>query len=264
MILVGTSGYSFADWKGPFYPEGLSDRKQLSFYAEHFPTVEINTSFYRLPSERLFQEMQKRVPQGFTFWVKLFRGLTHEEDIEPEQLRKMLLSVTPLEEAGQLGGLLAQFPWSFRNNPTSWERIERLAEAAGARPLALEFRHCSWDHAEVYERLQAGGLVYCVVDEPQMSDLMPPSVQVTCPARAYFRLHGRNRKTWWGKDPSLRYDYLYSKAELAEWLEKIRRSDAKARKVFVFFNNCHAGQAAKNAQMLREMLGQPLPSGRLF
>ena len=264
MILIGTSGYSFSDWKGPFYPEGLSDRKQLSFYAEHFPTLEINTSFYRLPSERLFQSMQTRVPRGFSFWVKLFRGLTHEEEMKPEQLKKMLDSVTPLEEAGQLGGLLAQFPWSFRNTAASWKRLERLAEAAAPRPLALEFRHRSWDHPEAYERLRAGGLIYCVVDEPQMSDLMPPTVQVTSPAAAYFRLHGRNRKTWWGKDPSLRYNYLYSRQELAGWQERIKGANAQARKVFVFFNNCHAGQAAKNAQMLREMLGQPLPSGRLF
>ena len=264
MILIGTSGYSFSDWKGPFYPEGLSDQKLLSFYAEHFPTVEINTSFYRLPSEHLFQEMQKRVPQGFTFWIKLFRGLTHEGELEPEQLRKMLISVTPLEEAGQLGGLLAQFPWSFRNNTASWQRLERLVEAIRPRPLAVEFRHRSWDQPEVYERLRAAGLIYCVVDEPQMSDLMPPSVQLTRPDVAYFRLHGRNRKTWWGQDPSLRYDYLYNKRQLAEWMEKIKSADAKARKVFVFFNNCHAGQAARNARMLQEMLGQPLPSGRLF
>ncbi len=263
MILIGTSGYSFADWKGPFYPEGLPERKQLSFYAEYFPALEVNTSFYRLPSLQLFQGMRKRVPPEFLFWVKLYRGLTHEDEVDLEELRQLLSSVAPLEESGQLAGLLAQFPWKFRNEESAWERLERLSDTIRPRMLAVEFRHNSWDRPEVYERLRSGGLTYCIVDEPQMSELMPPRVELTSPV-GYFRLHGRNRKAWWGKDPRLRYDYLYSERELAAWSEKIKSADSKVRKVFVFFNNCHAGQAAKNAQMLREMLGQPLPSGRLF
>lgn len=263
MILIGTSGYSFPDWRGSFYPDGLPDRKQLPYYAEHFSTVEINTSFYRLPNERLFEGMQKRVPQGFLFWVKVFRGLTHEEGFDRNELKQMFRSVTPLQEAGQLAGLLAQFPWSFRNSVSSWDRVRQLADAAAGRPFAVEFRHSSWDRPELYEKLRQQGITYCIVDEPQMSELMPPTIQITSPI-AYFRLHGRNQKTWWGKNPSLRYDYLYSEQELARWGSEIKAADAQARKVFVFFNNCHAGQAAKNAQMLREMLGQPLPSGRLF
>ncbi len=263
MILIGTSGYSFPDWAGVFYPEGLPERKRLAFYAEEFPVVEINASYYRLPTRRLFGEMRKRAPSGFLFWVKLYQGLTHEKTLDPKELKAMAESVEPLEAAGQLSGLLAQFPWGFRREEDSWERLNRLREGLGSRPLAVEFRHRSWDRPEVYDRLRQWGCTYCIVDEPRMSNLMPPVVKITSPM-AYFRFHGRNRESWWSGSGSDRYDYSYSTRELQGWKEKIVQASTKARQVFVFFNNCHAGQAAKNAQTLREMLGLPLPSGRLF
>lgn len=263
MILIGTSGYSFPDWAGVFYPEGLPERKRLAFYAEEFPVVEINASYYRLPTRRLFGEMRKRAPAGFLFWVKLYQGLTHEKALDPQELKTMAESVEPLEAAGQLSGLLAQFPWGFRSGEAAWERLGRLRDGLGDRPLAVEFRHRSWDRPEVYERLRQWGCTYCIVDEPRMSDLMPPVVEITSPT-AYFRFHGRNREGWWSGGGTDRYDYSYSPRELQGWKGKIIQASKKARQVFVFFNNCHAGQAAKNAQTLREMLGLPLPSGRLF
>jgi len=263
MILIGTSGYSFADWKGPFYPQGLPDSKTLSYYAEEFPTVEINTSFYRLPQRKLFGAMKKRVPPQFLFWIKLYRGLTHEASLDPAQLSQMIDSVAPLEDSGQLAGLLAQFPWSFRNHPAAWDRIERLAEAARPRMLAVEFRHDSWNRPEVFGRLRDRAMTYCIVDAPPISNLMPSVVHTTSTV-AYFRFHGRNSKAWWSGSGSERYNYSYSPEELNHWKDRIQQVESKVRKVFVFFNNCHAGHAAKNAQMLRELLGQPLPSGRLF
>lgn len=263
MILIGTSGYSFPDWKGVFYPAHLPARQQLNYYAEQFSTVEINTTFYQLPSPRLFAGMLKKVPRDFLFWVKINQGFTHGEGLDAQDTRRFLDALLPLEQTGQLAGLLAQFPWSFRMGEDSWERIRRIQDAFNPRQLAVEFRHDSWNHPEVYQRLQSSGLAYCIVDEPSLANMMPPVVEITSPV-AYFRFHGRNSKTWYGKDPHLRYDYLYSKQELADWASRIKQSQKKARKVFVFFNNCHLGQAARNALMLREMLGQSPSSQRLF
>jgi len=265
MIMIGTSGYSFPNWKGTFYPQGLPERDQLEYYARFFPVVEINTTFYQIPTSRLFSGMQKRVPDDFTFWVKIHKSLTHDRQLELETCRKMISAVKPIEDSQQMAGFLAQFPWSFRNANESWERLFRLAGCFHPRELAVEFRHRSWDRPEIYEQLRSSGITYCIVDEPQLSNMMPPTIQLTS-STAYFRFHGRNSKNWWGKDAHLRYDYLYSAKELNEWVPKIKKMQKQARKVFVFFNNCHLGQAAQNANMLREMLGLslPSPSGMLF
>ena len=117
----------------------------------------------------------------------------------------------------------------------------------------MEFRHQSWVNDEVYNFLQREKIVYCCVDEPQLPGLLPPQEQITSKKIGYVRLHGRNAKHWWQGGP-LRYDYSYSQDELKQWAERLARMSEKAAKVFVLFNNCHLGQAAKNALALKILL----------
>jgi uncharacterized protein YecE (DUF72 family) len=132
-----------------------------------------------------------------------------------------------------------------------------LKEQFSEDPLFVEFRNSSWITEEIFESLSRAGIGYCSVDEPNLRGLVPPVARVTAD-QGYVRLHGRNARTWWGRGGGDRYDYLYSEDELRQWIAKIKDMSQKARKTFIFFNNCHAGQAASNAQMMKELLGLPL------
>src|SRR3970282_2297393 len=111
------SGYSFADWVGPFYPPGMRASDFLRHYAEHFPAVEVNATYYRIPAPDTFERMEKKTPPGFRFVVKLHQSRTHEASAAPAICRELLDAIAPLREAGKLDGLLAQFPWAFRRTP---------------------------------------------------------------------------------------------------------------------------------------------------
>ena len=133
--------------------------------------------------------------------------------------------------------------------------VMSVRELLPQEPLHVEFRHESWLTPELEPWLEQQRLGYCVVDEPRMDGLMPP-VAIVTGEDAYLRLHGRNAKSWWQGDRSTRYDYDYSERELKEWVRKIRELADQARRTYVFFNNCHAGQAAKNAKLMQELLRQ--------
>lgn len=255
-ILVGTSGYSFADWIGRFYPLGLPRSDMLTYYSERFPVVEVNSTYYRVPPPRVTEQMERKTPSRFRFVVKAPQTITHERRLEPDTLAAFQDCLLPLREAGKLDGILLQFPWSFRADPKSWRLLSGARAALPGHPLYVEFRHDSWAKPETFERLRDLSLGYCVVDEPELTGLMPPVVELTSPA-GYVRFHGRNRANWWGQRGSRtgdRYDYLYSESELREWAVKIRDLARQAERVYVFFNNCHAGQAAQNARLMQELL----------
>lgn len=256
MIHLGTSGYSFRDWIGPFYPPGIRPAEMLSHYARFFSAVEINSTYYRVPPPRTFARMADRTPPGFRFTVKLPGGATHERSRDPAVIDALLAAVAPLEGAGKLHGFLAQFPFSFRPGEESHAHLRFLRDALGERPFFAEFRHASWAVPETFALLDALGAGFCAVDEPRLPGLFPPVVRPTGPV-GYVRFHGRNADTWWSGDGAARYDYLYSDRELAEWADAIRRLEAHSRDTFVFFNNCHAGQAAENAQRMAEVLDVP-------
>ncbi len=257
MIYIGTSGYSFRDWIGPFYPSGTRSAEMLSHYARIFPAVEINSTYYRVPTARVFAGMAERTPPGFRFMVKLPSGATHERSRDRGTLESFLAAVAPLETAGKLRGFLAQFPFSFRPGGESRTHLRFLREAVGERPLFAEFRHESWARPETFALLESTGIGFCAVDEPRLAGLFPPVVRPTGQV-GYVRFHGRNAGAWWSGDGSARYDYLYSDRELTEWAEMIRQLEAHSRDTFVFFNNCHAGQAAENAQRMAAILDLPL------
>ncbi len=253
-IEIGTSGYYFKDWVGPFYPEGTKSDHMLDYYAQQFPVVEINMTYYGIPKPSSFANMAAKVPVGFGFYVKVHQDVTHKRE-EPETSLKQLFQATqPLKDRGILRGFLAQFPYSFKKNPPSTDYLVRLADFWGKRgePLFLEFRHTSWFKEVVYQSLEKYHLGFVNVDLPQLPRLPSPSAVVTN-GEGYVRFHGRNAATWWGQEGPLRYDYDYSSDELKKWLPLITELTKKARRVVIFMNNCHLGAAAKNAKLLGDL-----------
>jgi len=252
-ILVGTSGYSFDDWVGTFYERGIRKGDMLSFYVNHFPTVEVNSTYYRIPHPAVLHQMEKKTPPGFEFIIKANKSMTHGLDAGKDTYSQFMEILEPIKEAGKFSGVLAQFPWGFKNTPSARDHLKSLRENLPEMPLFAEFRHVGWIKEEVFALLEKLDIGYCCVDEPRLRGLVPPVAKATTDV-AYVRLHGRNAKNWWGRGGGDRYDYLYSKEELKEWVEKIRDLAVKAKKTYVFFNNCHAGQAAGNAKLMQELL----------
>jgi uncharacterized protein YecE (DUF72 family) len=250
-IRIGTSGYSFEDWRGGFYPVDVPKGKMLDFYQEHFNTVEINSTYYRIPHPAVLVNMAKKTKPGFEFIVKANQNLTHERKEIEKPAADFREAVKPLADRGQLQGVMAQFPWSFKYSPSNLVYISTCRELMQPYPLYVEFRHDSWLRKETVEALRGQDIGFVSVDGPRLAGLLPQELVVTGPA-AYVRLHGRNADHWWGGG-SLRYDYLYNEGELQEWKERIDRLKGEVNKAFIFFNNCHLGQAVKNARDMMKM-----------
>ncbi|HHW15073.1 MAG TPA: DUF72 domain-containing protein [Firmicutes bacterium] len=269
MILVGTAGFSYPDWRGRFYPERLPAQAMLGFYAEHFPFVEVNTTFYRLPAEGFLAGLARRTPEGFLFVIKAFQGLTHQfRDLGEEGLRAAFAlqrqRMEELAKEGRLAGLLIQFPSTFRRNPPNEAYLRRWREEMKEWPLVVEFRHRSWLAPEVEQLLRDERLAFAAVDEPRLPGLLPPVVWATAQP-GYVRFHGRNAAKWWTHQQSYeRYDYLYSEDELRQWVPPLRRLEAQVGTVLVAMNNHYQGKAPQNAKMLRELLdrGENVPERR--
>jgi uncharacterized protein YecE (DUF72 family) len=286
-IWIGTSGYSFADWVGPFYPPGMKSGDFLGYYATQFDCVEVNSTYYGIPAPRVLENMERKTPDGFRFIVKLNQAMTHEYSTDRALYEQFLAVLEPLKDAGKYHGLLAQFPWAFRRDERSKAHLERLRELLPEEPLWVEFRHDSWMHPKLPSWLGERSLGYCVVDEPALPGLVPAVTHVTN-GIAYVRFHGRNATHWWrapargsgsraaagvvretaapappaparGRGDQLRYDYNYSERELMEWVTKINELAKQAKQTYLFFNNCHAGQAARNAKLMEELLRRANP-----
>lgn len=255
MIKVGTSGYSYADWKGTFYPPKLSERNFLEFYARHFDVCELNFTYYRLPDRNIFRRMLEKTGGGFDFVVKAHQSITHSRDAGTREIFQFGKALEPLREADVLGCVLLQFPYSFRPEKTSFEYLARLRDSFADIPLVAEFRKRDWIKERTFDFLRKVGMGFCNVDEPPLPGLMPPTAEATSPV-GYFRFHGRNRERWWKhEDPAERYDYLYSREELEEWVPRITAVEKKTGRTFVFTNNHFQAKAVKNADMLKDLLG---------
>lgn len=255
-ILIGTSGYSYKDWVGPFYPPGLPERQMLAFYAQRFPFTEVNATFYRLPPARTFEGMLRHVPAGFLFTIKAYRTLTHERETGSERDARLFReALRPLEEAGRLGAVLLQFPYAFKNEAAERGWLGRLREWLPDLPLVVEFRHEGWFREATYAWLRSLGLGFTSVDAPPLRGL-PRPVAVATSRIAYVRFHGRNAARWWSHGAAYeRYDYLYRAEELEEWLPRVRELAARSDRLFIAFNNHYQGQAVVNARMLARLLG---------
>ena len=278
-IHIGTSGWNYptgkGTWNGVFYPtrrpRGFDE---LAYYAEHFDTVEVNSTFYRMPEAAYAKSWQRRTPPGFLFAVKLYQKFTHpdmylsragvsEWDLSRADVDLFRAGIAPLAESGKLAALLVQFPPSFHADPAMREYLSWLLGAFEGYPLAVELRHRSWSDgaAETKGILDAAGAAWTRIDEPKFeSSIRQTLASPAGSGLAYFRLHGRNAAAWWEHDASEdRYDYLYSPAELAPFAEAARQASAGGRRVVVFFNNHFSAKAVANAAILKHDLGQLVP-----
>ena len=253
-LRIGTSGFSYDDWRGPFYPEKLPDRQMLDYYARYFAAVEINASYYHVPSRRTMESLARRAEGRLEFAVKAHRDMTHAREGYISTLPFFRDALEPLRQVGRLGCILVQFPFSFQDTADHREFLRRLGTDLAPDPVAVEFRHRSWITDETFGLLGELGLAYCCVDEPAIPTLPPPIARRTA-SIAYVRFHGRNRQNWWkAPDRHGRYDYLYSNAELQEWVPRLRTLAGETDRCFAFFNNHVRGQAITNAQMLAGLL----------
>ena len=258
IIRIGPAGWSYKDWEGIVYPSGTRTRP-LEWLSTVFDTVEVNVTFYRPVAPTLSRAWCAQVSASadFRFTVKLWQRFTHERTAwpEPEEVRAFEHAIEPLAEAGRLGGVLAQFPWSFRRTRDNRVWLARVAKTFSSYPLAVELRHASWSRPEVLEDFAALKIAFCNIDQPVFRDSVTPSAEVTSPI-GYVRLHGRNADDWFRADASRddRYNYLYSGEELQPWIEKIRRISERAEEVYVITNNHYRGQAVVNAFELQHSL----------
>ena len=279
-IRIGTAGWSYPSgngtWDGVFYPpKGKRPRAfdELAFYAEHFDTVEINSTFYRPPAPATAKKWVERTPRRFDFSVKLYQKFTHPEmfvqatgkdphDLGEADVDEFKTAIAPIAESGKLGALLAQFPASFTNDPNAREYLAWLLETFRAYPTAVELRHRSWsdDLGGTLGLLAATDTAWVQIDEPKFRESIRQLFKANTPGMFYMRLHGRNAANWWTHDASEdRYDYLYSADELTPVQETVEEAARVTRKSYVYMNNHYSAKAVVNAAILRHRLGQDLP-----
>jgi uncharacterized protein YecE (DUF72 family) len=248
MILVGTSGWQYRDWKGRFYPKDLPQRRWLEFFSQHFPTVEVNNSFYRLPSEETFARWRKESAEGFVVAVKASRFITHIRRLRDCADPVALFWSRATKLGPKLGPVLFQLPPNFRAD------TERLREFVSVLPkemkAAFEFRDRSWESEEVWEILDRAGVAYVLADRPgaRIRD-------VVTGGWSYIRFHQG------GHGPA---GADYTRAKLRRWAERIARLPSKD--VFAYFNNDPTAAAVRDAVTLTELLegrGQDVARARI-
>jgi uncharacterized protein YecE (DUF72 family) len=282
-IRVGTSGWNYPSgqgtWNGIFYParpRGRGTRAkfdELAFYAEHFDTVEINSSFYGVPTPKTTKGWADRTPGGFEFSLKLYQKFTHPEmfhkatgadpwSLGAKDVDEFRQAIDPLASAQKLGALLAQFPASFKNEPDSRGYLEWLLEQFKEYRVAVELRHRSWsdDPATTLALLESANAAWTQIDEPKFRFSIRQDLQPNVRAFYYLRLHGRNAKQWWTHEKSEdRYDYLYSANELEPFADAAEVASRKVKKAYLYANNHFSAKSVANAAILKHQLGQDLP-----
>jgi uncharacterized protein YecE (DUF72 family) len=278
-IRVGTSGWSYptgrGTWNGIFYPpRGRRPRgfSELAYYAEHFDTVEINSTFYRPPAASSARKWVEQTPPGFEFSVKLYQKFTHPEMFlkatgeDPHQLGQpdvdeFRAGIAPIAESGRMGALLVQFPASFKRDANAREYLAWVLDAFRDYPTAAELRHRSWSDAleETLALLAPTGAAWVQIDEPKFRFSIRQSLRANTSDIFYMRLHGRNAANWWTHEASEdRYDYLYSVEELTPVQEVVQEAGRATRKAYVYMNNHFSAKAVVNAAVLKHRLGLPV------
>lgn len=273
-IRVGPAGWSYKDWYGIVYPQRPGKGfKELDFIAKFFDTVEINSTFYRPANSYMGSAWVKKVARNprFKFTAKMWQRFTHDRRaFGSEEVKRYLEGIDPLAEAGILGAILCQFPWSFKNDETGREWLVNIVMTFRDYPLVVEVRHQSWDVPDTYEFFDKHGVGCASIDQPVIGKSIEPKAVLTG-GRGYIRMHGRNYKAWFPKkekealtedDKFARYDYLYPQEEIDEWIEKINVIADGAQETYVVLNNHPQGQAVCNAFQIRAKLGEekmPVP-----
>jgi uncharacterized protein YecE (DUF72 family) len=242
-LLIGTSGYVYGEWRGRFYPRTLPARAWLPFYTEHFPTVELNNPFYRLPTAATFREWGRAVPRDFVFAVKASRFLTHVKRLKDPAAPLRLFLARARALGPTLGPVLFQLPPQFHANP---ERLDRFLAAVArqriVRPLriVLEVRHASWLDESIYERLRAANVSFCFHDSKKQPVTGPVTADFV-----YVRRHGYGRRG------------NYPRRALERDARAIRQWRREGRDVYVYFNNDWRGYAVRDARTLAALTGAP-------
>jgi len=275
-ILVGTSGWSYPSgagtWNGVFYPKKKAGFNELAFYAEHFDTVEVNSSFYRVPSIEATQAWAHRTPSDFEFSLKLYQKFTHPEmflkatgqdpaDLDRKDVDEFRAAIDPLASAGKLGALLAQFPPSFKNDANARGYLEWLLDAFEGYQLAVELRHRSFseDPVETMRILAEHGAALVQIDEPKFKDSIRQNRLPNVKTFYYMRLHGRNAAEWWTHEKSEdRYNYLYADSELDPIVDDVEEASREVKKTYVYANNHFSAKSVANAVTIKHKLGQPI------
>lgn len=259
-IRVGPAGWSYEDWAGVVYPRRRpAGFHEASYLADYFDTLEINVSFYRTLTPAMTRAWVERVAGNprFLFTAKLWQRFTHEREYTAADVREFRQGMDVLLEAGKLGALLLQFPFSFKNTSEERAYLFALAETLRDFPLVVEVRHASWNEPAFFENLAACGIGFCNIDQPVIGRSIKPTEKATAGV-GYVRLHGRNYREWFADRPdddgAERYNYLYSLEELKPWTERIQHVAADARLTFVITNNHFRGQAVTNALQLVHLL----------
>jgi uncharacterized protein YecE (DUF72 family) len=240
LIRIGTSGWSYDHWEGVLYPPGTPLPQRLDFFLQRFDTVEVNSSYYHWPRDTTFVHWQERLPEEFLMSLKAPRGLTHFTRLySPE--RWIARIGRGLEALGpKLGIFLLQLSPQFAYDEARLEYF--LQQWPRAFRLAVEFRHPSWHREEVFGLLERSGAAYCVMSGAHL----PCILRATAPF-VYLRLHG--------PDPHHLYGGSYSEDDLRWWADRIREWQAMGRDLFAYFNNDWGGNAVRNADTLRGLLG---------
>jgi uncharacterized protein YecE (DUF72 family) len=271
-IRIGTCSWADEALSKYFYPKGVPAKERLTYYSERFDTVEVDSTYYRLPTESMVQGWAERTPPGFVMHIKAFGLMTRHPvklEVLPEDLRagmpvdergrvdrpprelraevfrRFLESLEPLRAGRKLGGILFQLPPYVVFKPSSLEYLEWARAQLGDDEMLVEFRHRSWlddEHrAESLAFLERIDAAYVTVDAPRSDTAknLVPTVVATTTDLAYVRFHGRNLETWnkRGGSAAERFDYLYSDEELAEWVEPLRELSEQSREAYAFFNN---------------------------
>ena len=251
-VLIGPAGWSYADWRGRVYPESAGSKfDTLALVAKYFDVAEINSSFYYSPKPETARAWLERTAHNpnFVFTAKLHKVFTPKrERLKEDDERTFREGIDPLREAGKLGALLIQFPWSFKNEPDERTYLDQLIARFHDYPLVVELRHESWNNPRILQTLEDLRVGLCDIDQPQFANSIKPSAEVTSEI-GYVRLHGRNYQNWFREEANVleRYDYLYSTDELEPWSDRIRQIADKAKQTFVITNNHARGQSLVNA-----------------
>lgn len=288
-LRIGTSGWSYPSgrgtWNGVFYPTGTGRGRrarvdELTYYAERFETVEVNTTFYGQPKPEICRRWVERTPEGFEFSLKLYQKFTHPAmyekatgrsdaradapgvpRLEPEDVDTFRRGIDPIASAGRLGALLAQFPPSFKESPEARDYLDSLLRVFSDYQIAVELRHRSWSDnvAGTLTLLNAHGAAWAQIDEPKFRFSIRQNQLPNVKGFYYMRLHGRNVAKWWKHEHAEdRYDYLYSPEELKFFLETADAARTLVKKLYLYLNNHFAAKSAANALMIKHQLGQPI------
>jgi len=290
-IRIGTSGWSYptgrGTWNGVFYPKSRPKGfDELAFYAEHFDTVEVNSTFYGQPRAEVSRGWAARTPRGFDFSLKLYQKFTHprmygervaqampaEAQADAAALQELTRptaadldefrrGIDPLASAGKLGALLAQFPPSFKDSPPTREYLAWLLRALSGYPVAVELRHRSWSDgiSDTLTLLDSFHAAWVQIDEPKFRFSIRQNYLPNIRGFYYMRLHGRNADKWWRHDKTEdRYDYLYSDDELRPFSETADAARRLVKKAYLYANNHFSAKSVANATMIKQQLGEPI------